>query len=156
MSCGISCRYISDLVLLWLWYRLAATFLIQPLTWELPYAAGVPPKDRKKKCKGRQITKNYKYTGNIKMCIIIIIICFLVPYPQYVEVPRLGVKSELHLWAYTTATATQDPLTSETHLTTHGNTRFLTHWVRPGMEPASSWILVGFVNCWATKRTPGF
>ena len=26
------------------------------------------------------------------------------------------------------------------------NTRSLTHWVRPGIEPASSWILVGFIS----------
>ena len=28
----------------------------------------------------------------------------------------------------------------------HGNTRSLTHWARPGIEPVSSWILVRFVN----------
>ena len=41
-----------DLALLWLWCKLAAEALIQPLAWELPYAAGValkktpPPKKR--------------------------------------------------------------------------------------------------------------
>ena len=30
----------QDLALLWLWRRLAATALIQPLAWEPPYAAG--------------------------------------------------------------------------------------------------------------------
>ena len=34
--------------------------------------------------------------------------CFLGPHSQHKEVPRLGVKSELQLPAYTTATATQD------------------------------------------------
>ena len=29
----------------------------------------------------------------------------------------------------------------------------LTHWARLGIEPASSWILVRFVNCWAMKGT---
>ena len=29
--------------------------------------------------------------------------------------------------------------------TAHGNTGSSTHWVRPWIEPASSWILVGFV-----------
>ena len=29
--------------------------------------------------------------------------------------------------------------------TAHGNARFLTHWVRPGIEPATLWFLVGFV-----------
>ena len=36
----------------------------------------------------------------------------------------------------------------------HSNARSLTHWGRPGIEPASSWILVGFVNHWAMKGTP--
>ena len=50
MSCGVGCRYGLDLVLLWLWYRAAAAVLIQPLAWELPYAAGAAlKKDQKKK-----------------------------------------------------------------------------------------------------------
>ena len=32
--------------------------------------------------------------------------CFLGPNPRHMEVPGLGVKSELQLLAYTTATAT--------------------------------------------------
>ena len=35
---------------------------------------------------------------------------------------------------------------SATYTTAHGNTRSLTHWVRPGIEPASSWIPVRFVS----------
>ena len=35
--------------------------------------------------------------------------CFLELYPQHMEVPRLGVQSELWLPAYATATAMQDP-----------------------------------------------
>jgi len=34
--------------------------------------------------------------------------CFLGPHLWHIEVPRLGVQSELQLLAYTTATATQD------------------------------------------------
>ena len=30
----------------------------------------------------------------------------------------------------------------------------LTHWARPRIEPASSWILIGFVNHWAMKGIP--
>ena len=55
------------------------------------------------------------------------------------EVPRLGVESELQLLAYTTA---------------HCNARSLTHWARPGIKPESSWILVGFVICWTMTGTP--
>ena len=35
-----------------------------------------------------------------------------------------------------------------------GSTRSLTHWVRPGIQPASSWILVVFLTHWATIGTP--
>ena len=34
---------------------------------------------------------------------------FLGPHLQQMEVPRLGIESELQLLAYTTATAMQDP-----------------------------------------------
>ena len=37
------------------------------------------------------------------------VFCFLEPPLWHVEVPRLGVESELQLPAYTTATAVQDP-----------------------------------------------
>ena len=47
------------------------------------------------------------------------------------EVPRLGVESELQLLAYAIV---------------HGNTGSLTHWMRPGIEPEVSWVLVGFVS----------
>ena len=36
----------------------------------------------------------------------------------------------------------------------NGNAGSLTYWVRPGIEPTSSCILVGFVNHWAMKGTP--
>ena len=36
MSCGVDIRHSLDPVLLWLWCRLAAAALVQPLAWELP------------------------------------------------------------------------------------------------------------------------
>ena len=48
MSCGVGHRCGSDLVLLWLWHRLAATALIRPLAWE-SLAWGVALKSKKKK-----------------------------------------------------------------------------------------------------------
>ena len=41
MSCGVGHGCGSDPALLWLWCRLVATALIQPLAWEPPYATGV-------------------------------------------------------------------------------------------------------------------
>ena len=39
MNCGVGCRCSSDPVLLWLWCRLVAAVLIQPLAQELPHVA---------------------------------------------------------------------------------------------------------------------
>ena len=47
MICGVGCRCGSDPVLLWLWCRPAATALIPPLAWELPYGAGAAIKKKK-------------------------------------------------------------------------------------------------------------
>ena len=44
--------------------------------------------------------------------------------------------------------------TSATYSTAHSNARSLTHWARPGLEPMSSWMLVGFSNRWAMMGTP--
>ena len=52
--------------------------------------------------------------------------------PRHMKVPRLGIKSKLQLPA--TATATLDPsLMCSLH--------YSSHWVKPGIKPASSWIL---------------
>ena len=56
MSCAVGCRHGSDLALLWLWCRPAATALIRPLAWEPPYAMGAALKRLKTKRKGQQIT----------------------------------------------------------------------------------------------------
>ena len=42
---------------------------------------------------------------------------------------------------------------SATYAAVHSDARSLTHWVRPGIEPAPSWRLVGFVTHWATMGT---
>ena len=42
---------------------------------------------------------------------------------------------------------------SVTYTAAHNNAGSLTHCARPGIEPLSSWMLVGFVNNWATKGT---
>ena len=52
-------------------------------------------------------------------------------HPRHMDIPKLGVKLELQQLAYITA---------------HSNTRSLTHRVRPGVKPMSSWIIVGFIT----------
>ena len=43
---------------------------------------------------------------------------------------------------------------SEPHLSHICNTKSLTHWARPGIEPASSWILVGFLSTEPWQELP--
>ena len=57
MSCGVGHRHGSDLALLWLWRRLAATAPISPLAWELPYAAGAALKRQKRQKKKSSIVR---------------------------------------------------------------------------------------------------
>ena len=45
MSCGVGCRCSSDMVLPWLWCRLAA---VVSSSWKLPYATGVALKSKNK------------------------------------------------------------------------------------------------------------
>ena len=76
---------------------------------------------------------------------------FLGPYLRHMEVSGWGVELELtppepqqlRIWA-----------TSVTYTTTHGKARSPSQWVRPGIEPKSSWMLVGFVHHWAMTAPP--
>ena len=54
--------------------------------------------------------------------------CFLGPHPQDMEVPRLGVNSELQLLAYTTGQSNSESKPClRPNATVHGNTGSLTH-----------------------------
>ena len=46
MSCVVGHRHGSDPAWLWLWCRLAAAALIQPLAWERPYVMGAALKKK--------------------------------------------------------------------------------------------------------------
>ena len=65
MSFGEDFRHSSDSALLWLWSRLAAIALIQPLAWELPYAAPAALKGKKEKEK-----KSYILATHLKFVCI--------------------------------------------------------------------------------------
>ena len=70
------------------------------------------------------------------------------------EIPRLGVESELQLLAYTTAIATWD--LSHVYNLHHSSRQ---PWILNPLneardQPASSWILVTFITHWATTAIP--
>ena len=54
-------QWVKVLVLLWLWRRLVAAALIQPLAWEPPYAMGAALKRPKKKKKKMHVHDFIKY-----------------------------------------------------------------------------------------------
>ena len=72
------------------------------------------------------------------------VLFLLGPQVRHVEVPRLGVKLELQLLAFTTATE----MSHLSHICElhHCDAGSLTHWAGPGIELSSSWILVRLVS----------
>ena len=62
------------------------------------------------------------------------------------EVPRLGVESELQPPAYATRQHGGIGVTSTTYAAACGNTGYLTHQEGPGVEPASSRRLLRVLN----------
>ena len=87
----------------------------------------------------------------IKYIEITFVFVFLGLYLWHMEVPRQGSN-----WSCSQQ-PTPEPhwiqAMSVTYTTAHSNSRSSTHWARPGIEPMSSWMLVGFVNHWATMGT---
>ena len=64
MSCSAGHRCSSDLTLLWLWQKLAATALIRPVAWEPPYAKDKKTKKKKKKKKERKRKRKLHIQSN--------------------------------------------------------------------------------------------
>ena len=79
-------------------------------------------------------------------CLFVFVFVFLGPNPQHTEVPRVGVKLELYLPAYTTAIARWDP--SHVCNLYHSSQQpwILNPLSEARIGPVSSWILVGFIN----------
>ena len=57
----------------------------------------------------------------LELSLLLLVFCCLGPHPQHMDVPRLGVKSELQLQAYATAVATWDLSQSATYTAAYGN-----------------------------------
>ena len=79
---------------------------------------------------------------------------FLGLHTRHIEVPRLGIKLELQLLGYATAIAMQDPSRDWDLHQAHSKIGSLTRWARPGMESASSWILVRLVTAEPQQELP--
>jgi len=73
---------------------------------------------------------------------LFVCIFFRATLKRHTEVLRLGVESELQVPAYLAATDTRDPCCVCDLYRSSRQCWSLTHGVRPGIEPATSWILV--------------
>ena len=60
--------------------------------------------------------------------------------------PVLGSNRGCSWWPMPQPQQDRMQAASTNYTTAHSNTRSLTHWVMPGIEPASSWMLVRFVS----------
>ena len=56
---------------------------------------------------------------------------------------QIGAATGLH---HSHSNAKSEPCLWPTYTTAHDNTRSLTHWAKPGIEPATSWFLVRFIS----------
>ena len=96
-----------------------------------------------------------KWTIPVYICIHFLFFPFLKPHPQHMKVPRLGLKSELQLPAYTTATAIQD----QNHVCDLHHSSWQCQILHPLSKArdrthTSSWILVWVNYNWATMGNP--
>ena len=110
MSCGVGRRCSSNLALLWLWCRPAASAPIWPLAWEPPYVALKRQINKWVKINHLQLSSfpvfpspwEEKFSSSSSSS-------FLCQHLQHMEGPRLGVESELQLLTNSRALATLDP-----------------------------------------------
>ena len=80
--------------------------------------------------------------------------CFLGPPLWHMEVPRLGLNQRCSCQPTPQPQQHRIWTMSVFYITVHSNAVSLTHQARSGIEPASSWILVGFISHWAMMGIP--
>ena len=171
MSFGVGHRRGSDLVLLWLWHRLAATAPIRSLAWEPSYDEGVALKRQKKK-KKKKIFYFRQYLSLIySFCYYYFSFSFFMAIPAsygssqdrgQIRAAAAGLcrshshaRSKPHLWPkpqphlrsnpYSTPQPQQQQIwdLSVTYSAACSKSRSLTCWARPGIEPTSSDTMSG-------------
>ena len=85
---------------------------------------------------------------------VLCVCVFLGPHLWHMEVPRLGVESELQLRPRPQPQQHQIWAESETYTTAHNSTGSLIHWVRPGIEPTFSRTLCGILISLSHRGAP--
>ena len=103
-----------------------------------------------------KIWKAFSFSVFLFVCLFLLLlfICFLGPHLRHVEVPGLGFEWSCNCQPTSQPQQRRIWAASVTYATACSNERSLTNWARPGIEPSFSWILVRFLNYWATTGTP--
>ena len=94
------------------------------------------------------------FIHKIDVSFIFCLLSFLGLHPWHIEVPRIGVYQSYSYWPTPEPQQRGIQAISATHTTTHANTGFLIHWVRPGIKPATSLFLGRFISTAPTTATP--
>ena len=119
-------QWVKDLALLWLWHRPAAVTLILPLVWEPPYAMGAAHKGLVTACITKWDHGRMTTWYNLIPSFLIFFYCYFRATSAACE----GSQDRGQIGAVAAGLCHS-----------HSNARSLTHWVRPGIEPATSWFL---------------
>ena len=86
VSSGVRRRHSLDPALRWLWHKLAATSLLQPLAWALPYATGAALKSKKQtKSKNNLLAQFFSKVEAPSENMLTRMDLFLVKYPQNIQ-----------------------------------------------------------------------
>ena len=88
----------------------------------------------------------FKFSQGFFVFFFLVSLSFLEPHPRHMEVPRLGVESELQLPAYTTVTAMLDPSRICNLHHSSWQSQILKLLSRARDQTATSWFLVGFIS----------
>ena len=148
MSCGVGCRLGSDLALLWLWRRLAATAPIRPLAWEPPYATGVAQEIAKRQNK----QTNKKLSWELRCGVVARVNILLCIFERYLILQVLITREKIlyvdytcdHFTTYTNIESCFIPeisiklnanYTSNTHRHTHSHS-----WSMPLRNSVPGWL----------------
>ena len=94
------------------------------------------------------LSRDQLNVGTSLDCLLFFFLSFVLLglHPWHKEVPRLGSNQSCSCWPTPQPQQGRIWAASTTYTTAHGNARSLTHWVRLGIKPASSWFLVGFIS----------
>ena len=90
-----------------------------------------------------QMSTNALFVDWILFCLFVCLVGFLGLHLWHMEVPRLGVKSELQLPAYATATATRDP--SHIFDPHHSSQQ---SWILNPLNEAREWTCIHMDTSW--------